>query len=121
MLMTFDKNKSPKHSIGGVWTKSIKDINRATLIREVLDKKTNLDVETKNSYNTLSQLQETKDLIMKEMNILKENELARMCKEFLLNDYARRFEVDLKQVFSALVGENEALTEVSRLKYEQKV
>ena len=96
-------------------------MNRSKLIRDVLDRKTDLDSETKNNYNTLSQLQETRDSIKKELNVLKDRQLARMCTEFLVNDYERRFLVSQKKLFSALVGEDQAHHEISRLKYEHKV
>ncbi len=66
-------------------------------------------------------MQETKELIRNYMTKLKDKEILRICKEFMVNDYARRFKISQKRLFSALVGEDEAISLLSRLSYEQKV
>ena len=52
---------------------------------------------------------------------MKTNELKRINKEFLTNDYKRRFNISQETIISAIIGENLASTELIRQLREQKV
>jgi len=103
------------------WNKKVLEVNKATLIKEVLDNKTNLDYETKRDYGTLTKLQETRELIKKTMNKIKEEETKRICKEVLCNDYLRRFKVSQRHLFASVVGEDQAIMQIAILKQEYLV
>ncbi len=117
-LISFPKEKSKKW-IG--WSKKILDTNKSNLIKEILDRKTDLDSETKKNYSTHTNLIQTKEFIKKKMNIIKEQEILRLCNEVLVNDYLRRFRVSQKHLFSSVVGEDEATSVMAKLKYEWQV
>jgi len=51
---------------------------------------------------------------------MKKNELERVLKEFLMNDYERRFQITLDQVISALIGEDQTATEFANQSRLQK-
>jgi hypothetical protein len=59
-------------------------------------------------------LKELKIKMLNEIDILKKKEVKRITREFLENDYERRFDVPIEIVLSALVGE-------SNLNKEQKI
>jgi len=117
-LISFPKTKTTAMSS---WGKKALEVSRVNLIKEILDKKTDLDSETKRNYGTLTKLQETRELIRKKMNQIKEIELDRINKEVLTNDYLRRFGVTQKRLFSAFVGEDHAISEITKLKNEYQV
>ena len=55
------------------------------------------------------------------MHNLRTNELKRINKEFLINDYTRRFKITQESVISALIGEDLTESEYNILKKEQNV
>lgn len=52
---------------------------------------------------------------------MKNKELDRILKEFLMHDYERRFSVKLDQVISALIGEDHTANEFAHQSRLQKV
>jgi hypothetical protein len=52
---------------------------------------------------------------------IKRDELDRIAKEFLTNEYERRFNVSKKTVVSAIVGEDNANFEIARQTREENV
>ena len=62
------------------------------------------------------QLKKLKECILKEIEILKKKEMNRIMREFLENDYERRFKVSFEIVLSALVGEYNMLRENEKQK-----
>jgi len=51
---------------------------------------------------------------------MKKSELDRINKEYLINDYERRFKVPHEVIISALIGEDNTSNEYARQKREQK-
>jgi len=54
------------------------------------------------------------------METLKSNELIRIINEFIHNDYQRRFNVKLETVVAAIIGEDNLINEMPKLKEIQK-
>jgi hypothetical protein len=61
------------------------------------------------------------DKCRKEIQTLKKIELSRISKEFLTNDFERRYNVSQDIVVSAICGEDNMNTELLRLRREEKV
>ncbi len=59
--------------------------------------------------------------LKEELQVMKENEINRINREFLFNDYERRFQIKLEDVVSVIVGEENIPTELNKLKLFQKV
>jgi hypothetical protein len=57
----------------------------------------------------------------KEIDVQKRAELSRISKEFLTNDFERRYNVSQNSVVSAICGEDNMNQELSRVMREQKV
>lgn len=90
-------------------------------ISEFLEKKGPLGnnlIEIMNSIEDLDTLE--KNLKGKLTNIKKE-EMNRLFKEFVTNDYQRRYKVDRAIVISALVGEDNTMQELLKISREEKV
>ncbi len=83
--------------------------------------KTKLDEDTIVSLKFITMLEKQADKIRKEINHLKNEELERISKEFLMNDYERRFCITLDQVISAIIGEDQTATEFAHQNRLQKV
>lgn len=77
-----------------------------------------------NTVNSLKEIKEIQasinDLKLK-MERLRSKELQRINKEFLINDYQRRFNVTQEEVISAIVGEDNTMKEYAKLLKDQKV
>lgn len=73
--------------------------------------KTSLDEETIVSIKFINMIEKQSEKLRKEINQMKNDELERVSKEFLMNDYERRFSITLDQVISALIGEDQTATE----------
>ena len=56
-----------------------------------------------------------------ELSDIKKSELKRINKEFLINDYERRFNIDQKGLISAIIGEDYVASEYTRQLRDQKV
>ena len=69
----------------------------------------------------IKKLEKSEEEITKEMHNLRTNELKRINKEFLINDYTRRFKITQESVISALIGEDLTESEYNILKKEQNV
>ena len=74
--------------------------------------------EQEKNYEELKKL---KNKIVRDLEILKKNELRRISREFLQNDYERRFNVPIEIVLNALVGEKNLIQENEKQKnYKQE-
>ncbi len=90
-------------------------------INEYLAKNENLEED---SYEIVGKIAELESLYEKKKKFLqniKKDELDRIAKEFLTNDYERRFNVNKKTMVSAIVGEDNTETEIIRQTREEKV
>ncbi len=56
-----------------------------------------------------------------EISKMKKKELNRIGREFLLNDYKRRFNTDLRTVVSAIAGQDTINHELLKLERDKKV
>jgi len=70
---------------------------------------------------TLKMLEDKLTEVRNEMSIVKKNEMNRISKEFLLNDYVRRFNTTEEIVIGALIGEDHLGKELNRQQREMKV
>ncbi len=96
-------------------------LNKSLFVKDYLNEKTSLDKETKANYNLLGSLQEEKDDVKRQIKNITDKELFRLCREFSLKDYGRRFNCTQIDIFSALIGNDKALLELSKLNREYKV
>ena len=71
--------------------------------------------------NEILELQKEEEKVRIKIKNLKINELNRINKEFLLNDYERRFEVNLEKIISVLMGEEFISKEFSLKLTKQRV
>ena len=70
------------------------------------NKNVKFDSETIIMFKEIKSLEKIEEELVKEMSEMKTNELKRINKEFLTNNYSRRFNVTQECVISALVGEH---------------
>ena len=71
--------------------------------------------------NEILELQKEEEKVRIKIKNLKINELNRINIEFLLNDYERRFEVNLEKIISVLMGEEFISKEFSLKLTKQRV
>ena len=69
----------------------------------------------------ISDLEKEYDLFKQELKDMKHLELNRLCKEFLVNDYARRFNIDQATLVSVIAGEDNTTKELIRQTRLQRV
>ncbi len=103
--------RNVKNNINNNYT--MKDIIQ---IMEKEKKSQNRNKEFEENFVVFDQLKRLKECILKEIDMLKKNEIIRITKEFLENDYERRFKVTFNVVLSALVGEYNMLKEREKQK-----
>mgnify|MGYP001569587341 CR=1 FL=1 len=90
-------------------------------IKEVIDKTKKIDEKSKIYIKNITELENKLKLKKEEMNELKQKELQRINKEFLTNNYGRRFNIDQNSLIGAIVGQDNASAEYSKKIREQKV
>lgn len=83
--------------------------------------KTRIDEDTLVSLKFINILEKQAEKIKKEITQFKKVELERILKEFLMNDYERRFSISLDQVISGLIGEDHTGKEFAHQSKLQKV
>jgi len=69
----------------------------------------------------IADYEKTYEFYKAEINKQKTNELNRINKEFLTNDYNRRYGANQQVLVSAICGEDNMTQEYSRIMREQKV
>jgi hypothetical protein len=69
----------------------------------------------------INELEKVYEKYKKELLTIRRNELNRLNKEYLVNDYERRFGVPLDIIISAIAGEDNKNSELSKQQREQKV
>ena len=92
-------------------------------ISKIIDsnEKNKIDNEALKYLNQIKSVEKELSDLKTELILMKNNELKRINKEFLINDYNRRFNVNQETVLSAIMGEDTASTELIRQLREQKV
>lgn len=83
--------------------------------------KTDVDPKTKHFIDNLKSLEDKLEVKKKELKALQQIELDRLNKEFLVNDYARRFKIDQETLIATIIGKDSASNEYSKKLREQKV
>lgn len=99
------------------------DVNKLTIrgIEEYLINKELNDISSNKLLKELTEIDERIDKLKGLMQALQKKEMERLIKEFNVNDYERRFKTTKFKVISALIGEDNAQTEMSRQNRENKV
>lgn len=105
---------------------SIKDLidnGKLTInnVSQLLISKPQVESKSNDHLNAIKELEDEVAKIRSTRIDLKKKELDRVGREFLMNDYSRRFNVDLITVVGALVGEEKAIIEHERLLKKKKV
>ncbi len=80
-----------------------------------------VDKDLSEFYSTLKFLEDEIKEKTDSLKQMKRNELDRIYREYLKNDYERRFKVPIEIMLSALVGEENLLYEVANYKRMQRV
>lgn len=87
----------------------------------MLNEKENLEPESIKLINSLNYWEDKQKKIHHFIDKIRKYEMNRIFKEFLVNDYARRFNTTKRIVLSALLGEENVNYELSSQDREQKV
>ncbi len=90
-------------------------------IEEMLTKKQTIDEEVLSLMSKISENEKVYNMCRAEIQMQKKRELNRISKEYLTNDYERRYNVPQEIVISSICGEDNMNSELSRLIREQKV
>lgn len=98
----------------------IKELNYKE-IKEAAEKFSEIDEKSSFYYKSIQELD--KKLVNKkeELQNLQEKELSRISKEYLVNDYMRRFKIDQQTLIAAIVGQDYAAREYINKLREQRV
>ena len=88
---------------------------------EKTHQKSKSEYESLNIVKEIIQLKKEEEDFRIKVKNLKLNELRRLNKEFLCNDYENRFEIHLEQVVSALIGEEFISNEIYQQIRDQRV
>jgi len=87
----------------------------------MLDFQSDLDSSLIFFMNTLKMLETKLDEIKNEIKSMRKNELTRIFREMVINNYKRRFNTTEEIVISALVGEDYLEKELNKLQRDMKV
>jgi hypothetical protein len=90
-------------------------------IEEIFSSKNILNDELRHLLLKLKEMEKSFEEEKGQLAIKRKAELNRMGKEFLLNDYKRRFNTDLRTVISAIAGEDSVNYELLKLERDKKV
>jgi len=82
--------------------------------------KNKIDDEALKCLTYIKNLEKQLNDIRNELTLFKKNELKRINREFLTNDYERRFKVNQETIISAIVGDDFVSSEYSRQVRDQK-
>ena len=84
-------------------------------------KQNNIDIDTLNLMSKIEDYEKTFRFYKSEIEKQKKQELNRMNKDFITNDYQRRFGVTLHTIVSAIYGEDSMSSQYHSMMREQKV
>ena len=91
------------------------------VIKEIIDKSKKIDEKSKLYIKNITELEKKFKSKKDEIFELKHKELERINKEFLTNNYGRRYSIDQNSIISVIVGEGNASAEFSKKNREEKV
>ena len=89
-------------------------------IYSMIDDNEDLDLDTRYLMNYVVELEKVITDLKSNLFQSKQNELTRISKEFLVNDYERRFGVGIEKIISAIVGNDNSMSEMKRILKERK-
>jgi hypothetical protein len=89
-------------------------------IINVSNDQSKIDENTINSFKAVKELQNSINDLKLKMESLKSKELKRINKEFLTNNYQRRYNITQEEVISAIVGEDNTIKEYAKFVKDQK-
>lgn len=101
-------------------TRNLININLKKL-EEVFSSKNILNDQLKYFLFKLKDMEKNYEDEKSQIAIKRKNELNRIGREFLLNDYKRRFNTDIRTVISAIAGEDSVNYEILKLERDKKV
>jgi len=101
-------------------TRNLININLKKM-EEVFSSKIILSDEIKQILQRLKEMEKNYEEEKAQLAIKRKAELNRIGREFLLNDYKRRFNADLRTVISAIAGEDNINYELLKLERDKKV
>lgn len=87
----------------------------------LIDDFSNIDKDTKYLMKYVIELESLLVSLKKDLEKLKDNEIKRISREFLINDYERRFKVDIERVLSSIVGHNNIVSEMKKIHKERNL
>lgn len=90
-------------------------------VSQFFDNKVTLNGDTQKIIENISILEKKESSLKEEIKKLKEREMKRIFKEFVKNNYDRRFNCEKKTVIAALIGEENTPVELVRQYRQQKV
>jgi len=90
------------------------------LIKDMVLKDGSFDDKTKVYIQNLSELETKLNQKRDELYSLQQKELNRLNKEFLFNDYSRRYNIDQHSLIASIVGQDFAASEYSQRQREQR-
>jgi hypothetical protein len=98
-------------------------IEKITLksVEEFLSKRVKIDDETNEFVAHIKSYEKVEDELKKQLEQMKRSEMDRLFKEFMKNDYERRYNTTRNIVISALIGEENMVNELSRQMRVSKV
>lgn len=106
-----DNNINKQNSITEKFMNNYKRKNEITeeltlkSIKEKLKKNKSINDEIINKFNDLKGIENFVKKLEERLHVMKKNEMLRIAKEFLNNNYQERYKVCIETVFSALCGE----------------
>lgn len=90
-------------------------------IENFIESKSGLDGETIKLVDKINKLEKTEADLREFLNRIKKTEMDRLFKEIVKHDYERRFNTKRQIVISAMIGEENTQTELSRQNREERV
>ncbi len=84
-------------------------------IQNLLNNGFQIDADTKYLMGYVKELEELSNSLYEDLKKLKDSEVIRISKEFLTNDYQRRFSASIELVISAIVGRDNAAHEMKKI------
>jgi hypothetical protein len=90
-------------------------------IQDLFSKNEIVHEELKRLMNNLKDIESEAENQKRQIAQDKKDEVNRIGREFLLNDYKKRYGMNMKTVISAISGEDNSNSELFRLEKEEKV
>lgn len=90
-------------------------------VTDYLEKKGTIEKSLVEIMNNIEDIDEAEKKLRILLVSMKRTELERLFKEFITNDYTRRYKVDRQTVVSAIVGEDNTQQELQKMAREEKV